>query len=236
MLAEAGGAAAIDGVAYTSGPGCRGLLVGAAVARSPRICLARGRVPGSTTWRGTCSPRYSSTTPGIPFVALLVSGGHTLLAHVHGSASTTSSGSRSTTPRVRRSTRRPKSWPRYPADRNWPRWPSRPVGYVPLPRPLTERPGLDFSFSGLNTAVVVHCAAGRLTTDARDAAGRSRTPSWTPWSSRRACARRDRLADARGRRCVGANRHLRARMLAMGERHGARVVYPRAEFCTDNAA
>ena len=35
---------------------------------------------------------------------------------------------------------------------------------------------------------------------------------------------------------VGANRRLRARMLAMGERRGARVVYPRAEFCTDNAA
>jgi len=106
-------------------------------------------------------------------------------------------------------------------------------------RPLTERPGLDFSFSGLKTAVVVALRNhGPLDDQSRADAARGFEEAVVDTlviKCRRALehAGARTLVVAGG---VGANRRLRARMLAMGERDGVRVVYPRAEFCTDNAA
>ena len=109
---------------------------------------------------------------------------------------------------------------------------------------MLDRPGLEFSFSGLKTAVslaVKECAAARRSRRRRRAPTSPpacRRPSSIRWSPRR-CARSkqtgyETLVVAGG---VGANRQLRERLTPKARaRAGARVYYPRIEFCTDNAA
>jgi N6-L-threonylcarbamoyladenine synthase len=103
---------------------------------------------------------------------------------------------------------------------------------------MTERPGLDFSFSGLKTAVVVALRGRALDDQTRADAAlafEEAVVDTLVLKARRAVAATGApaLVVAGG---VGANRRLRARMRAMGEHEGVRVVYPRAEYCTDNAA
>jgi N6-L-threonylcarbamoyladenine synthase len=241
VLAESGGAAAIHGVAYTSGPGLVGaLLVGAAVARSLAYAW---RVPctGVHHMEGhLLAPLLEPDPPQFPFVALLVSGGHTLLAHVHGVGRYEILGQSLDDAAGEAFDKTAKllglGYPGGPqlaalAERGRP-------GVFRFPRPLTERPGLDFSFSGLKTAVVVALRDRELDDQIRADAAQAFEEAVVETlviKCRRALAATDArtLVVAGG---VGANRRLRARMLAMGERDGVRVVYPRVEFCTDNAA
>ena len=242
VLAEGGGQGTIDGIAYTAGPGLVGaLLVGAAVARS--LAYAWG-VPaiGVHHMEGhLLAPLLEADPPPFPFVALLVSGGHTLLAHVHGVGQYEILGSSLDDAAGEAFDKTAKllglGYPGGPqlaalAERG------RPEAFR-FPRPLTERPGLDFSFSGLKTAVVVALRKhGDLDDQSRADAARGFEEAVVDTlviKCRRALAATGvrTLVIAGG---VGANRRLRARMLAMGEREGVRVVYPRAEFCTDNAA
>jgi len=241
VLAESGGAAAIQGVAYTSGPGLVGaLLVGAAVARSLAYAW---RVPctGVHHMEGhLLAPLLEPDPPQFPFVALLVSGGHTLLAHVHGVGRYEILGQSLDDAAGEAFDKTAKllglGYPGGPqlaalAERGRP-------GVFRFPRPLTERPGLDFSFSGLKTAVVVALRDRELDDQTRADAAQAFEEAVVETlviKCRRAIAATDArtLVVAGG---VGANRRLRARMLAMGERDGVRVVYPRVEFCTDNAA
>ena len=241
VLAESGGAAAIQGVAYTSGPGLVGaLLVGAAVARSLAYAW---RVPctGVHHMEGhLLAPLLESDPPQFPFVALLVSGGHTLLAHVHGVGRYEILGQSLDDAAGEAFDKTAKL-----LGLGYPGGPQlaalaelgRP-GVFRFPRPLTERPGLDFSFSGLKTAVVVALRDRELDDQTRADAAQAFEEAVVETlviKCRRALAATDArtLVVAGG---VGANRRLRARMLAMGERDGVRVVYPRVEFCTDNAA
>jgi len=241
VLAEGGGASAIQGVAYTSGPGLVGaLLVGAAVARSLAYAW---RVPcaGVHHMEGhLLAPLLEPDPPEFPFVALLVSGGHTLLAHVHGVGDYEILGQSLDDAAGEAFDKTAKllglGYPGGPqlaalAERGRP-------GVFRFPRPLTERPGLDFSFSGLKTAVVVALRDRDLDDQARADAAQAFEEAVVETlviKCRRALAATGArsLVVAGG---VGANRRLRARMLAMGERDGVRVVYPRVEFCTDNAA
>jgi N6-L-threonylcarbamoyladenine synthase len=241
VLDEAGGAGAIQGVAYTSGPGLVGaLLVGAAVARSLAFAW---RVPctGVHHMEGhLLAPLLEDEPPQFPFVALLVSGGHTLLARVEGVGRYEILGSSLDDAAGEAFDKTAKllglGYPGGPqlaklAERGRP-------DVFRFPRPLTERPGLDFSFSGLKTAVVVALRGRHLDDQTRaDAAFafEEAVVDTLVIKCRRALEQTDArtLVVAGG---VGANRRLRARMLAMGERDGVRVVYPRVEFCTDNAA
>jgi N6-L-threonylcarbamoyladenine synthase len=241
VLDEAGGAGAIQGVAYTSGPGLVGaLLVGAAVARSLAFAW---RVPctGVHHMEGhLLAPLLEDEPPQFPFVALLVSGGHTLLARVEGVGRYEILGSSLDDAAGEAFDKTAKllglGYPGGPqlaklAERGRP-------DVFRFPRPLTERPGLDFSFSGLKTAVVVALRGRHLDDQTRaDAAFafEEAVVDTLVIKCRRALEEADArtLVVAGG---VGANRRLRARMLAMGERDGVRVVYPRVEFCTDNAA
>jgi N6-L-threonylcarbamoyladenine synthase len=238
-----GGRGAIDGIAYTSGPGLVGaLLVGASVARS--LAYAWG-VPcvGVHHMEGhLLAPLLEPDPPDFPFVALLVSGGHTLLAQVQGVGRYELLGSSLDDAAGEAFDKTAKllglGYPGGPqlaalAEQG------RPDRFR-FPRPLTERPGLDFSFSGLKTAVVVALRnhPGALDAQARADAARGFEEAVVDTL----VIKCQRALEATGGRTlvvaggVGANRRLRARMLAMGEREGVRVVYPRAEFCTDNAA
>ncbi|MCM2313511.1 MAG: tRNA (adenosine(37)-N6)-threonylcarbamoyltransferase complex transferase subunit TsaD [Steroidobacteraceae bacterium] len=241
VLDEAGGAQAVEGVAYTSGPGLVGaLLVGAAVARSLAFAW---RVPctGVHHMEGhLLAPLLEEAPPQFPFIALLVSGGHTLLARVEGVGRYEILGSSLDDAAGEAFDKTAKllglGYPGGPqlaklAEQGRP-------DVFRFPRPLTERPGLDFSFSGLKTAVVVALRGRDLDEQTRADAARAFEEAVVDTLAikcRRALAETDSqtLVIAGG---VGANRRLRARMSALGERDGVRVVYPRVEFCTDNAA
>jgi len=107
-----------------------------------------------------------------------------------------------------------------------------------FPRPLTERGGLDFSFSGLKTAVIVALRGRDLDEQTRADAARAFEEAVADTLAIKC----ERALEATGARTlvvaggVGANRRLRAGLLALGARLGVRVAFPRPEFCTDNAA
>ncbi len=242
LLGETAGGRPVDGVAYTAGPGLVGaLLVGASVARSLAYAWGVPAVGVHHMEGHLLAPLLEADPPAFPFVALLVSGGHTLLAHVHGVGQYEILGSSLDDAAGEAFDKTAKllglGYPGGPqlaalAEQG------RPEVFR-FPRPLTERPGLDFSFSGLKTAVVVALRDhGELDAQARADAARGFEEAVVDTlviKCRRALEQTGAgtLVIAGG---VGANRRLRARMLAMGERDGVRVVYPRAEFCTDNAA
>lgn len=231
----------LDGVAYTAGPGLIGaLLVGAAVARS--FAFARG-IPalGVHHLEGhLLAPMLEPEPPQYPFVALLVSGGHTLLAEVVGLGEYRILGSTVDDAAGEAFDKTAKvlglSYPGGPAlaqlaEQGQP-------GRFQFPRPMLDRPGLDFSFSGLKTAVVVAVRNLELDEQTRaDVACAFQTAVVETLAAK--CAR---ALDQTGARTlvvaggVGANRSLRARLLALGNKRGVSVRYPRTEFCTDNAA
>jgi N6-L-threonylcarbamoyladenine synthase len=216
------------------------LLVGASVASALAYAL---RIPalGVHHLEGhLLSPLLATPQPAFPFVALLVSGGHTLLAEVEGLGRYRILGSSLDDAAGEAFDKTAKllglGYPGGPqlaalAERGRP-------GVFSFPRPLTDRPGLDFSFSGLKTAVVVALRGIALDDQARADAALAFEEAVVDTlviKCRRALTATGArtLVVAGG---VGANRHLRARMLAMGEREGVAVVYPRSEYCTDNAA
>jgi N6-L-threonylcarbamoyladenine synthase len=236
-----GGRDAVDGIACTVGPGLAGaLLVGSSVARSLAYAW---RVPciGVHHMEGhLLAPPLEPHPPVFPFVALLVSGGHTLLAHVRGVGRYELLGSSLDDAAGEAFDKTAKllglGYPGGPqlaalAERGRP-------GVFEFPRPMLDRPGLDFSFSGLKTAVVVALRGRVLDDQARADAAlafEEAVVETLVTKAMRAVEATDAqvLVVAGG---VGANHRLRARMRAMGERNGVRVVYPRPEFCTDNAA
>ena len=242
VLADAGLASgAIGGVAYTAGPGLVGaLLVGAAVGRS----LAWGwDVPalGIHHMEGhLLAPLLEDDPPAFPFVALLVSGGHTQLVEVRGVGDYSLLGESldDAAGEAFDKTAKLLGLP-YPGGPELARLAEKGrVGRYEFPRPMLDRPGLDFSFSGLKTY-----ALNTLQSAADDEQTRADI----------ARAFEEAVVDTLVRKClraveqtgtatlvlaggVSANRRLRARVdRAMTER-GGRAFYPRPELCTDNGA
>jgi len=242
VLADAGMSLGdLDGVAYTAGPGLAGsLLVGASVARS--LAWARGLPAiGVHHLEGhLLAPMLEPEPPGFPFLALLVSGGHTLLASVasQGEYRILGSSLDDAAGEAFDKTAKLLGLP-YPGGPELARMAERGrPGRFQFPRPMLDRPGLDFSFSGLKTAVVV--AVRGLTLDDQVRADVAREFQDAVVDTLEAkCAR---ALQSTGLRTlvvaggVGANRQLRERLKGLGQRTGVRVYYPRPEFCTDNAA
>jgi N6-L-threonylcarbamoyladenine synthase len=241
MLDENGGSQAVGGVAYTSGPGLVGaLLVGAAVARSLAFgwqvpCLGVHHMEGHLL-----APLLEPDPPQFPFVALLVSGGHTLLARVDGLGRYEILGNTLDDAAGEAFDKTAKLLGLgYPGGPHLAALPTRARrGTFRFPRPLTERPGLDFSFSGLKTAVVVALRNRVLDEQTRaDAA-----LAFEEAVAETLAIKCERALGATGAQTlvvaggVGANLRLRARLLALGQELGVKVAYPRPEYCTDNAA
>ncbi len=241
----------IDGVAYTCGPGLVGaLLVGAAVGRS----LAWGwGVPavGVHHMEGhLLAPMLEESAPEFPFVALLVSGGHTQLIEVRqvGEYSLLGESLDDAAGEAFDKTAKLLGLP-YPGGPELAQLAQRgdPARYC-FPRPMTDRPGVDFSFSGLktfalNTLQREVLAAGEV----RDEEAVLQTKADI------ARAFEDAVVDTLVIKCrravrdtgvktlvlaggVSANRQLRARMQAAMKKEGVSTYYPRTEFCTDNGA
>jgi len=232
---------AIDGIAYTAGPGLIGaLLVGATVARS--LGYAWGvPVVGVHHLEGhLLAPQLEPGAPHFPFIALLVSGGHTMLVEVAGLGRYRILGETLDDAAGEAFDKTAKQlgldYPGGPALAELAQ--SGRDGVFEFPRPMLDRPGLDFSFSGLKTAVVIAIRGRDLDAQARADVARGfesamvetlvaktlralrQTGIWT-------------LVVAGG---VGANRRLREELAAAVGAAGGRVHYPRPEFCTDNAA
>jgi len=234
-------AADIDGVAYTAGPGLIGaLMVGAAVAES--LAYAWG-VPaiGIHHMEGhLLAPMLEPDPPEFPFVALLVSGGHSMLVEVSGVGRYRILGETLDDAAGEAFDKTAKllglGYPGGAALAGLAEQ-GRP-GVFEFPRPMMDRPGLDFSFSGLKTAAVlamrdrVPDEQGRADLALAFEAAIVDTLVGKALRALEATGH-DSLVVAGG---VGANRKLRADLAAAAARRGARVHYPRPGFCTDNAA
>src|SRR6056297_2376780 len=239
VLDQAGiGPEALDVVAYTAGPGLAGaLLVGAGVAVSYAAAIDRPAVGVHHMEGHLLSPLLEDNPPEFPFVALLVSGGHTMLVEVAepgryrllGETLDDAAGEAfDKTARLLG-----LSYPGGPevaklAERGNP-------DRFAFPRPMTDRPGLDFSFSGLktHTRLLIEREADDERTRADIAAGFERAVVETlAIKCKRALksTRLERLVVAGG---VSANRRLRA---ALDKALPGRVYYPPPALCTDNGA
>lgn len=244
LLAEAKvPAGQIDGVAYTAGPGLIGaLLVGASLGRA----LAMGwGVPalGVHHMEGhLLAPMLELEPPEFPFVALLVSGGHTQLVDVEGIGRYELLGESVDDAAGEAFDKTAKllglSYPGGPAIAKLAE--SGRAGRYDFPRPMVNRPGLDFSFSGLKTYAKNAIAAEGDSLDEQTRADLALAFEQAIVSTlcikcRRALQQtgRKRLVIAGG---VSANRRLRAELGAEAEKLGAKLFYARPEFCTDNGA
>jgi N6-L-threonylcarbamoyladenine synthase len=231
----------IDAVAYTAGPGLIGaLLVGGAVARSLAFAWNRPAVAVHHLEGHLLAPMLEEVAPEFPFLALLVSGGHTLLANVTGLGEYEIIGTSLDDAAGEAFDKTAKliglPYPGGPALAQIAAK-GRP-GRFRFPRPMLDRPGLDFSFSGLKTAVVV--ATRGVTLDEQTRADvafefQQAVVETLVTKCERALAQSgvSTLVVAGG---VGANQHLRTELTSLGRRTGIRVLYPRPEFCTDNGA
>ena len=238
----------VNGIGYTSGPGLAGaLLVGAALGRSLAYawnvpCVGIHHMEGHLL-----SPMLEPDPPAFPFIALLVTGGHTLLADVQALGRYAILGESMDDavgevfdktakllglgypggPAIARAAHTGDPW------------------RFDFPRPMTStrkthgtHPGLDFSFSGLKTAVVTAVQKQTLTPEfiadvaaSFEAAAVDVLAIKCEWALEQTGAKR--LVVAGG---VSANRKLRERLKKLSEKLGVRVYFPRPEFSTDNGA
>ncbi len=247
VLEQSGsGPESIDGVAYTAGPGLLGaLLVGGCTARAIAFGWGVPAVGVHHMEAHLLAPLLEPEPPAFPFVALLVSGGHTQLVEVGGVGSYRILGESLDDAAGEAFDKVAKMLGLgYPGG---PRLAALAEGGAPtrydFPRPMTNRPGLDFSFSGLKTftgTLIKSLAAGTggldETTRADLAASfQDAVVDTLLIKCRRAMEQTGlkRLVMAGG---VSANRRLRQRLREMAESRGWTVFYPRLEFCTDNGA
>jgi N6-L-threonylcarbamoyladenine synthase len=241
-LAEAGiEPQAIDGIAYTAGPGLIGaLLVGACIARALGYAWDVPVIGVHHLEGHLLAPALEPGAPGFPFVALQVSGGHTLLVEVEGVGRYRILGETQDDAAGEAFDKTAKllglGYPGGPALAALAEH-GRP-GVFEFPRPMLDRPGLDFSFSGLKTAVVVAVRGRELDDLARADVARGFEEAIVDTlvtKSLRALKATglDTLVVAGG---VGANRRLREALTARLAAARARAFFPRPEFCTDNAA
>jgi N6-L-threonylcarbamoyladenine synthase len=243
VLAEAGCALAdIHVVAYTRGPGLAGaLLVGAGVACALGAAL-RKPVLGVHHLEGhLLSPFLSSDPPEFPFVALLVSGGHTQLMLVEGVGAYRMLGETIDDAAGEAFDKSAKlmglGYPGGPALSRLAQH-GDPAAFK-LPRPLLHSGDLDFSFAGLKTAVLtqVNKLGPQLAARKADLAASTEAAIVEVLVKKSLAALErsglQRIVVAGG---VGANRRLREQLDAACARRGVRVHYPELSLCTDNGA
>ena len=245
VLADAGcGYADLDGIAATAGPGLLGaLLVGLSTGKALAFARDLPFLGVHHLEAHLLAPALEEAPPAFPFVALLVSGGHTLLAEVTGVGHYRLLGQSLDDAAGEAFDKTAKllglGYPGGPAVAH------AAAGGDPtafdLPRPMVDKPNLDFSFSGLKTAVLNQSKTGgpaghsdRFVADL--CASFQEAVAETLWrKSARALKETglERLVVAGG---VGANARLREHFAAGAEALGAGLHFPRPAFCTDNGA
>ena len=233
----------LGAVAYTEGPGLAGaLLVGASFAHALALALDVPAIGIHHLEGHLLSPLLSARPPAFPFVALLVSGGHTQLMRVDGIARYRLLGETQDDAAGeafdKTATLLGLGYPGGPALARLAE--SGTPGRHRLPRPMIASGDLEFSFSGLKTAVMLLVRSADPLPDTQFRADVAR-------------AFQDAIVEVLAAKCaqameatgltslvvaggVGANRALRTRLDAEGARRGFDVFYPEPELCTDNGA
>ncbi|MFQ5609175.1 MAG: tRNA (adenosine(37)-N6)-threonylcarbamoyltransferase complex transferase subunit TsaD, partial [Woeseiaceae bacterium] len=230
-----------DAIAYTAGPGLVGaLMVGGGMAAGLGLAWDCPVIAVHHMEGHLLAPMLEAAPPGYPFLALLVSGGHTMLIAVRELGQYEVLGTTLDDAVGEAFDKTAKL-----LGLGYPGGPAISMlgeegdgGAIKLPRPMLNRPGLDFSFSGLKTAVMLEVRKskelGNLDERRADIAASFQRAAIDTLVGRSLKAAGEhgleRIVVAGG---VGANRLLR---IEMAERFGGDVYYPRLEFCTDNGA
>lgn len=241
-LNEAGcNADSIDAVAYTAGPGLAGaLLVGAAIGRSLAFAWGKPALAVHHMEGHLLAPMLEVNPPAFPFIALLVSGGHTQLVKVDGIGLYQLLGESVDDAAGEAFDKTAKLMGLdYPGGPLLAKLALQGDGAkYKFPRPMTDRPGLDFSFSGLKTAAAnVIASEGNSPAVQADIAAsfQQAVVDTLVFKCRRALKETGlrRLVVAGG---VSANQSLREQLEQLLKSLKGEVYYPRKEFCTDNGA
>jgi N6-L-threonylcarbamoyladenine synthase len=238
VLADAGKSAGmLSGVGYTEGPGLAGaLLVGASFAHALAFSLGIPAIGVHHLEGHLLSPLLSGRPPQFPFVALLVSGGHTQLMRVDGVGRYALLGETQDDAAGEAFDKTAKllglGYPGGPALSRLAE--QGAAGRHRLPRPMIGSEDLDFSFSGLKTAVLSLVKTRAEPADVARAFVEAVVDVLVAKCLRALeVSGLDRLVVAGG---VGANRQLRAALDEQAVRRGFEVFYPEPELCTDNGA
>lgn len=231
----------IDGVAYTRGPGLVGaLMAGAVLGRTLGFALGVPTVGVHHLEGHLLAPFLEAEAPQYPFLALLVSGGHTELIKVEGLGRYIQIGDTLDDAAGEAFDKTAKLLGLgYPGGAALAKLAeSGNAARFTFPRPMTDRPGLDFSFSGLKTfalnTVETHGLDDQTKADIARAFQDAVVDTLTI-KCKRALQQTGlkSLVIAGG---VGANLALRASLKTLCDKHGAKLYFPRHEFCTDNGA
>ena len=231
----------LGGVAYTAGPGLIGaLLVGAAIGRSLAWALGIPAVGVHHMEGHLLAPMLEAEPPTFPFVALLVSGGHTQLFRVDGVGKYILLGESLDDAAGEAFDKTAKllglGYPGGPALEKL-ALTGDPKRFR-FPRPMTNRPGLDFSFSGLKTYALntLHSAGNDPQTRADIARAFSDAAVDTLAIKCRRALQQTGLTTLIAAGGVSANTRLREKLAEIARAAHGRVCYPRPAFCTDNGA
>ena len=231
----------LDGIAYTAGPGLMGsLLVGSATGRSLAYSLSIPAIGVHHMEAHLLAPMLEGDGPDYPFLALLVSGGHTMIVNVNGAGKYEILGE-SVDDAAGEAFDKTAKLLGLP-------YPGGPVlsalaekgdsKRLPFPRPMTSEPGLDFSFSGLKTFAMNTIKAESSDEQTRADIARAFVDAVVDTfviKCRRAIKETGlkRLIVAGG---VSANTQLRTGLIELMDGVNGKAYFPRAEFCTDNGA
>lgn len=234
-------AAALDGIAYTAGPGLVGaLLVGATFAQGLADGWGKPAVAVHHLEGHLLAPLLEQPAPKVPFVALLVSGGHTQLFDVAALGSYQLLGESVDDAAGEAFDKTAKLLGlNYPGGAALSQLATQgQADRFKFPRPMTDRPGLDFSFSGLKTAAANTIAAQGTDPQTRADIARAFEDAVVDTlliKCKRALKEtgRKQLVIAGG---VSANQRLREALHDLGLRYKVEVFFPRPALCTDNGA
>ncbi|MEM0912585.1 MAG: tRNA (adenosine(37)-N6)-threonylcarbamoyltransferase complex transferase subunit TsaD [Pseudomonadota bacterium] len=231
----------LSGIAYTRGPGLIGaLLAGASMAKALAYALDLPMVGVHHMEGHLLAPMLDETKPDFPFVALLVSGGHSMLVEVNGIGSYTVLGESADDAAGEAFDKTAKllglDYPGGPllaklAEQGH-------TGIYQFPRPMTDRPGLDFSFSGLKTFAANTIRASDETHQTKANIAKAFEEAVVDTlliKCKRALKQTGlkRIVLAGG---VAANRYLRNQLGVFAKQNKIDIFYPSFEFCTDNGA
>lgn len=230
----------INGIAYTAGPGLIGaLLVGAAVAKSLAWAWQIPAVAVHHMEGHLLAPMLEDNPPVFPFIALLISGGHTLLIKVEGLGKYELLGESldDAAGEAFDKTAKLLGLP-YPGGPHLSALAEKGQPTFKFPRPMTDRPGLDFSFSGLKTFTLNTYHASNQSDKAKAdiaASFQQAVAETLAIKCKRALQQTgiNRLVVAGG---VSANTLIRQTLTQMATKQHAEIYFPRPEFCTDNGA
>jgi len=239
----------IDAIAYTQGPGLVGaLMVGAAIANSLALALGVPIIGVHHMEGHLLAPMLEDNPPSFPFIGLLVSGGHTQLVSVEAIGSYQILGESLDDAAGEAFDKAAKmlglDYPGGPRIAKLAEVARKEFGGTPyrFPRPMTDRPGLDFSFSGLKTFTLntIQAIKRERELQVKDQAEIALAFEEAVVDTLRIKCRRaleqtgmKTIVIAGG---VSANLHLRQTLEEMVVKFGAEVFYARPEFCTDNGA